>query len=70
MKDAIAELAPTLPSVTPEAIKKWRQRGAVPFKHRQPLIEIARKRGKRLRYSDFEFEGTAGARSKGAAACS
>ena len=68
MKDAIAELAPALPRITPEAIKKWRQRGAVPFKHRQPLIELARKRGKRLRHSDFEFEGTAGARKSGDAA--
>ncbi len=68
MKDAIVELAPALPRVTPEAVKKWRQRGMVPFKHRQPLIELARKRGKRLRHSDFEFEGTAGTRRQGAVA--
>jgi hypothetical protein len=64
MKDAIAQLAPALPNVTPEAIKKWRQRGAVPPKHRQPLIELAQKRGVALRHRDFDFTPTAGARKQ------
>lgn len=64
MKEAIAQLAPAL-KVTPEALKKWRQRGAVPPKHRQSLLELAQKRGVVLRYRDFDFTPTAGARKRG-----
>jgi len=63
MKEAIAQLAPSL-KVTPEAVKKWRQRGAVPPKHRQPLIELAQKHGVALRYRDFDFTPTAGTRKQ------
>jgi hypothetical protein len=57
MKEIIATLASELGDdrVTPDAIRKWEERGKVPHRHRLPLIEIARRKRVSLSPSDFEF---------------
>jgi len=67
MKQIIVTLAAAR-GIGPEALKKWRQRGKVPFKHRFPLMEDAKKKGVRLDVGDLEFEGTANSRRKRKAA--
>lgn len=43
-----------------EAVKKWRQRGHVPEKHRVALLRAARRRALKIDAEDFVFAGTAG----------
>ncbi len=57
MKEIIATLAAELADerVTPDAIRKWDERGSVPHRHRLPLIEMARRKRIPLSSHDFEF---------------
>tara|TARA_R110000868_G_scaffold411706_1_gene707790 strand:- start:21137 stop:21328 length:192 start_codon:yes stop_codon:yes gene_type:complete len=57
MKEIIASLATELgdPRVTPEAIRKWEERGRIPHRLRLPLIELAKTRRLKLSASDFDF---------------
>lgn len=57
MKEIIATLAVELSDerVTPDAIRKWDERGAVPHRHRLPLMEIAKRRRVPLSPRDFDF---------------
>lgn len=57
MKEIIASLATELgdPKVTPEAIRKWEERGRIPHRLRLPLIELAKTRRLKLSASDFDF---------------
>lgn len=57
MKEIIASLAVELndPGITAEAIRKWRERGNVPHRHRLPLMELARARCIQLSADDFKF---------------
>lgn len=57
MKEIIASLATELgdPRVTPEAIRKWEERGRIPHRLRLPLIELAKTRRVKLSASDFDF---------------
>ena len=51
--DVIDELAASL-GVSPEARKKWRQRGAVPHKWRLPILDLAAKRGVKIPLGAFD----------------
>lgn len=57
MKEIIAQLATELDDagVTPEAIRKWRERGKVPHRHRLPLLDLAKRKRAPLTVRDFEF---------------
>lgn len=57
MKEIIATLATELGDdrVTPDAIRKWDERGSVPHRHRLPLMEIAKRKRVPLVPRDFEF---------------
>jgi len=57
MKEIIATLATELDDkrVTRDAIRKWDERGAVPHRHRLPLMEIAKRKRLPLSPKDFEF---------------
>lgn len=58
MNTAIVTLA-TARGIESEALKKWRQRGRVPFKHRMPLLADAKQKRIALSESDFDFPPTA-----------
>lgn len=61
MKQIIVELSAELAApASPEAIKKWRQRGEVPSKHRLPLLNLAKRRKLPLSERDFDFPPTKG----------
>lgn len=57
MKEIIATLAAELADerVTPDAIRKWNERGSVPHRHRLPLMELAQRKRIALSSRDFEF---------------
>lgn len=57
MKEIIPQLAAELhdPRITPEAIRKWDERGGVPHRYRLPLIELAKRKRVTLSASDFDF---------------
>lgn len=54
MKDIIAQIA-VARGVGAEALKKWRQRGRVPHKHRLSILEEAKRRRAALTAADFDF---------------
>lgn len=54
MNPVIAELA-VANKVTPDALKKWRQRGKVPPKYWYPLLSAAENAGKPLTVADFKW---------------
>jgi hypothetical protein len=57
MKEIIATLATELNDgrVTPDAIRKWDERGKVPHRLRLPLIELAKRKRIALSARDFDF---------------
>lgn len=38
-----------------DAVRKWRERGRVPFRHRFPLIKLAAAKGETLENCDFDM---------------
>lgn len=58
MKEIIATLATELgdPKVTPEAIRKWEERGRIPHRLRLPLIDLAKGKRVKLSAEDFDFK--------------
>lgn len=64
MKEIIAALASELDDdgITPEAIRKWRERGRVPHRLRLPLSELAKRKRITLSPRDFDFEPERGRR--------
>ena len=51
--DDVEALASELNIATPNARRMWRVR-RVPYAHRGPLIEYAAKKGKTIRWADFD----------------
>ena len=64
MKSALIALARST-GFREEAIKKWRQRGHVPAKHREFLLRSARRRLLEISESDFVFAPTKGTGTSG-----
>ena len=60
MKEIIATLATELdhPDATPEAIRKWRERGYVPAKYHLDLMDIAAREGIQLGRGDLDWRPT------------
>lgn len=59
MKPALIELA-LAAGFSHEAVKKWRQRGHVPAKHRAGLLRMAARRRVQIEPDDLVFVGTGG----------
>lgn len=57
MKEVIASLGAEA-GATRSAIKKWRQRGAVPPKYRFPILDVAQQKGIQVSRADFDFTPT------------
>lgn len=54
MKPLIYELA-LAAGIKKPALRRWQERGSVPWKWRKRLMDDARARGKRLAHDDMEF---------------
>lgn len=54
MNEAILELAISQ-GVTPNALKKWKKRQYVPYKHQLPILTAAEKKGISLDATDLDW---------------